>query len=100
MAFVVVSRWKSDRDLKDIVRICKQAKAHWQRHGAADFQLTRFQTGAWAGEFLISITFPNAATYGKALDDMPTDSEFMAVMAEAQSAAQLMGRNTLISIDV
>lgn len=100
MAFVVVSRWKSGRDLKEIVRVCKQAKAHWQRHGAKDFQLTRFHTGAWAGEYLVSITFPDAATYGKALDDMPKDAEFMAVMAEAQSVAQLMGRNTLLSIDV
>jgi len=100
MAVVVVSRWKSGSDLKDIVRVCKQAKAHWLRHGAEEFQLARFHTGLWAGEYLTSITFPNAATYGKALDDMPKDAEFMAVMAEAQKVAQLMSRNTLTSIDV
>ena len=100
MAYVVVSRWKSGADVKEIVRVCKQAKAHWQRHGAEGFQLTRFQTGLWVGEYLVTITFPNAASYGKALDDMPKDPEFSAVIAEANKVAQLVGRQTLISIDV
>ena len=100
MAYVVVSRWKSSADIKEIVRLCKQAKAHWLRHGADGFQLARFQTGLWVGEYLISITFPDAAAYGKALDDMPKDPEFSAVMAEAQNVAQLMSRNTLAGMDV
>ena len=56
MAIVQFTRFKSDKP-EEMIKTAKQAKAIFEKHGAEFLRLSRFHTGMWAGEFLISTRY-------------------------------------------
>ena len=64
MAIVQFTRFKSDKP-EEMVKTAKQAKAIFEKHGAEFLRLSRFHTGAWAGEWLISTRYSSWEVYGK-----------------------------------
>ncbi len=99
MSVVVMTRWKGGKE-EEVIKIGRQAKALWEKHGAEQFRLARFHTGVWTGEYLVAARFPNWAAYGKAQDGLAKDAEYQKLMAHAQSIAELVGRNIAVGIDL
>jgi len=99
MAVVVMTRWKGGKE-EEVVKIGKQAKVLWEKHGAEYFRLARFHTGMWTGEYMVAVRFSSMAAYGKAQDGLAKDAAYQKVMAQAQNVAQLMGRNIVVGIDL
>ena len=64
MAIVQFSRFKSDKP-EEMTKTAKQAKAIFEKHGAEFLRLSRFHTGMWAGEFLVSTRYSSWEVYGK-----------------------------------
>ena len=64
MAIVQFTRFKSDKP-EEMIKTAKQAKAIFEKHGAEFLRLSRFHTGTWAGEFLISTRYSSSEVYGK-----------------------------------
>jgi hypothetical protein len=56
MAIVQFTRFKSDKP-EEMIKTAKQAKAIFEKHGAEFLRLSRFHTGMWAGDFLISTRY-------------------------------------------
>src|SRR6266436_1599360 len=56
MAIVQFTRFKSDKS-EEMVKTAKQAKAIFEKHGAEFLRLSRFHTGMWAGEWLVSTRY-------------------------------------------
>src|SRR2546429_8425752 len=98
MAIVQFARFKSDKP-EEMVKAAKQGKAIFEKHGA-EFLLSRFHTGAWAGEWLISTRYSSWDVYGKVQEAVAKDSAFAKLMAHTATFAELKGRNIAVGVDL
>jgi len=64
MAIVQFARFKSDKP-EEMIKTARQAKAIFEKHGAEFLRLSRFHTGLWAGEFLVTTRYASWEAYGK-----------------------------------
>jgi hypothetical protein len=99
MPIVQFTRFKTDKP-EDMTKIVRQAKKIFEKHGAEFLRLSRFHTGPWAGELLVTTRYANWEVYGKVQEAVAKDPEFAQVMADGLKIAELQGRNIAVSIDL
>jgi len=99
MPIVQFSRLKTDK-AEEMVRVVKQAKKIFEKHGAEFLRLSRFHTGPWAGDLLVTTRYANWEVYGKVQEAVAKDPEFAQVQADGMQIAQLQSRNIAVSIDL
>ena len=99
MAIVQFARFKSDKP-EEMIKTAKQAKAIFEKHGAEFLRLSRFHTGVWAGEFLISTRYSSWEVYGKVQEALAKDDAFKKVYAHTFTFAELKGRSIAVGIDL
>jgi hypothetical protein len=99
MYIIQFSRWKGGKP-EDMIKAAKQAKALFEKHGAEWFRLSRFHTGAWAGEWLVAVRYPSWSAYGKGQDEMAKDAEYQKLLAQVMSMAELTARNITVGVDL
>ena len=99
MAIVQFARFKSEKP-EEMVKAAKQGKAIFEKHGAEFLRLSRFHTGAWAGEWLISTRYSSWDVYGKVQEAVAKDPEFAQLLANTATISQLMGRNIAVGVDL
>ena len=99
MAIVQFTRFKSDKP-DDMIKTARQAKAIFEKHGAEFLRLSRFHTGTWAGEFLISTRYSSWEVYGKVQEALAKDEAFAKLYAHTATFAELTGRNIAVGIDL
>lgn len=92
-------RWKGGNEA-DMVQAAKEARPMFLRHGASDMTVSRFNNGAFLGEWLVTVEYPNWTAYGRAQDGLGQDKEFQALSAKVASMAQVVGRTTLKTYDL
>ena len=93
------TRFKSDKS-EEMVQTAKAAKTIFERHGAEFLRISRFHTGAWAGEWLIVTRYASWEVYGKAQEAVAKDPAFAKLMAHTATIAQLTGRNIAVGVDL
>ena len=99
MAIVQFARFKSDKP-EEMVKAAKQGKAIFEKHGAEFLPLSRFHTGAWAGEWLISTRYSSWKVYGKVQEGWQRTKHFAKLWAHATTFAELTRRNIAVGIDL
>ena len=99
MAIVQFTRYKSDNS-EEVVKTAKIAKKIFEKHGAEFFRLSRFHTGAFAGQWLIATRYPSWEVYGKVQDALTKDADYARLLSHVSTFAELTGRNTAVSIDL
>jgi hypothetical protein len=99
MAITQFTRFKSDKP-EEMVKTAKQAKTIFEKHGAEFLRLSRFHTGVWAGEWLVVTRYASWEVYGKVQEGVAKDPEFVQLMANTATIAQLMGRNIAVGFDL
>ena len=99
MAIVQFARFKSDKP-EEMIKTARQAKAIFEKHGAEFLRLSRFHTGPWAGELLVTTRYSSWEVYGKVQEAVSKDPEFAQVQADGMKIAELQGRNIAVSIDL
>jgi len=93
------TRWKGGTP-EAMTKAAKQAKVHYEKHGAEFFRMSRFYTGAWAGEWLVVSRFANWEAYGKAQDALAKDAEFQKLLAHVMGLAEMTGRSIAVGVDL
>ena len=93
------SKVRTDKTLVELLT-AKQAKAIFEKHGAEFLRLSRFHTGVWAGEFLISTRYSSWEVYGKVQEAVAKDEAFTKLYAHTATFAELKGRNIVVGIDL
>jgi len=63
-----------------------------EKHGAEFLRLSRFHTGPWAGELLVTTRYSSWEVYGKVQEAVAKDPEFAQVQADGMQIAELHGR--------
>ncbi|MGY3237687.1 hypothetical protein ACVWZ4_001646 [Bradyrhizobium sp. USDA 4472] len=99
MPIVQFTRFKTEKP-EDMTRVVRQAKKIFEKHGAEFLRLSRFHTGPWAGELLVTTRYANWEVYGKVQEAVSKDAEFAQVYADGLKIAELTGRNIAVSIDL
>mgnify|MGYP003947594561 CR=1 FL=1 len=99
MPIVQFTRFKTDKP-EEMIKIVRQAKKIFEKHGAEFLRLSRFHTGQWAGELLVTTRYSNWEVYGKVQEAVANDPEFAQVQADGMKISQLQGRNIAVSIDL
>ncbi|APG11621.1 hypothetical protein ABIF65_002967 [Bradyrhizobium japonicum] len=99
MPIVQFTRFKTDK-VEETVQIIRQAKKIFEKHGAEFLRLSRFHTGPWAGELLVTTRYSNWEVYGKVQEAVSKDAEFAQLQADGMKIAELQGRNIAVSIDL
>ena len=99
MAIVQFTRFKSGKP-EEMIKTAKQAKTIFEKHGAEFLRLSRFHTGAWAGEWLISTRYASWEVYGKAQEKIANDPAFAKLYAHTATFAELTGRNISVGVDL
>ena len=99
MAIVQFTRFKGGKP-EEMIAAAKKAKGHWEKSGAEWFRISRFHTGEWAGQWLISARFADWTVYGKANDALTKDAEYQKLLAGVMGMAELTGRSIAVGIDI
>ena len=99
MPIVQFTRFKTDKS-EEMVQIIRQAKKIFEKHGAEFLRLSRFHTGPWAGELLVTTRYSSWEVYGKVQEAVSKDPEFAQVQADGMKIAELQGRNIAVGIDL
>ena len=99
MPIVQFTRFKTDKP-EEMIKIVRQAKKIFEKHGAEFLRLSRFHTGQWAGELLVATRYSNWEVYGKVQEAVANDPEFAQVQADGMKISQLQGRNIAVRIDL
>ena len=86
----------------EFIEANKRAKKIHMRLGASNAMLQRVSVGVNSGQYIYNMVFESGAVYGKFVDAVSTDSEWIALWAEGvakQMAAPTGNRlSTLIEI--
>jgi len=99
MAIVQFARFKSDKP-EEMIKTAGQAKVIFEKHGAEFLRLSRFHTGLWAGEFLVTTRYASWEAYGKVQEALAKDEAFAKLYAHTLTFAELTGRNIAVGIDL
>jgi hypothetical protein len=99
MSIVQFTRFKTDK-AEEMVKIARQAKKIFEKHGAEFLRLSRFHTGVWAGDWLVTTRYSNWEVYGKVQEAVAKDPEFTQLQAEGMKIAELQGRNIAVGVDL
>ena len=99
MSIVQFARFKSN-NAEQVIKNARVAKKIFEKHGAEFLRLSRFHTGAWAGEWLITTRYSDWETYGKVQDAVAKDADFAKLLSQQMEIAEMMGRNIAVGIDL
>ena len=99
MAIVQFTRYKGGKP-EDMIAAARKSKVLWEKNGAEWLRLSRFHSGAMAGEWLISTRFADWVVYGKAMEAMSKDQEFQKILADVMSKAELTSRSVAVGVDL
>ena len=99
MAITQMTRFKSDKT-EEMIKNAKNAKTIFEKHGAEFLRLSRFHTGVWAGEWLVSTRYSSWEVYGKVQEAVAKDPEFAKLWAHTATFAELTGRNIAVGVDL
>jgi hypothetical protein len=67
----------------EFIETCKRGKKIHLRLGASNAMLQRVSVGVNSGQYIYNMVFESGAAYGAFMDTVSTDSEWMALWAEA-----------------
>src|ERR1700751_5777385 len=99
MPIVQFPRFKTDKP-EEMVQLVRRAKKIFEKHGAEFLRLSRFHSGMWAGEFLVSTRYSSWEVYGKVQEALAKDEAFTKLYAHTTTFAELKGRSIAVSIDL
>lgn len=99
MSIVQFTRFKSD-DAEQVIKNAKVAKQIFEKHGAEFLRLSRFHTGAWTGEWLVTTRYSSWEVFGKVQEAVAKDSDFAKLWSQTMQIADLAGRNIAVGIDL
>lgn len=96
---VSFTRFKSS-NAEEMTKAAKQAKAIFEKHGAEFLRLSRFHTGEFAGQWLVTLRFSSWEVYGKVQEAVAKDEAFAKLMAHTLTIAELTGRNIAVGVEL
>lgn len=78
-------------------RLRKDAAAVWKKHGAVSLRIGSYHSGAYAGQTLVVITYPDWTTYGRAMQGISEDADFKRIIGEIDKTTPLEERHLTVT---
>jgi hypothetical protein len=83
----------------EVVPLAKTLKAIYLKYGVG-YRLSRFQTGPNEGDWLVTVTYADAAAYEKAHALFEGDSELQQVFVAISRFAKRISREVVMDLDL
>ncbi|MES2713030.1 MAG: hypothetical protein V4653_15730 [Pseudomonadota bacterium] len=99
MTISTLTRWKGGT-ADDMVSVTTSARELMVLHGAEAVSLSRFHTGPFMGEWLITARYPDWTTYGRAQDGLALDPSYQDLFGRVSGFAELAGRELVIGYEI
>lgn len=98
MTITSVARWSGgSRDA--VLALGKQIKPIHAKYGG-EARIEQIHTGAQSGHWLISISYPDWETYGKATQALANDTEHTKLRGQMAGVSHMDDRTILVGYDV
>jgi hypothetical protein len=97
MAITSVSRWKGN---PEDTGLAKEIAPVLKRHGAVSVRLGFCHSGAYAGQTFGVLTFPDWATYGRAMQGLSGDPDYKRIFGELSKKFELQERSLMVTEDL
>jgi hypothetical protein len=98
MTITSVARWNA-KSREDILKTAKKVKPIHAKYGG-QFRLEQIHTGEHAGQWLVSIIYPDSETYGKATQSLAEDAEHTKLRSKFAENARMEDRTILVGYEV
>ena len=95
MAIVSVTRWKVGVD--QAMPIAREGAPILKRHGATSVRVGPCHAGPDAGRFYVATTYPDWASYGRALQAMAADPQWQSIFTQALKAGEMQDRSIIVA---
>lgn len=99
MTISTLTRWKGGT-ADDMVSVTASAREVMMLHGAEAVSLSRFHTGPYIGEWLITARYPDWTTYGRAQDSLALDPSYQDLFGRVMGFSELTGRNLIVGYEI
>src|SRR4051794_38052936 len=99
MPVMSFTRWRGG-ETEDTRKEASAAQRHMTKAGALSVEMHRFHSGAFIGEWLVSVRYANWEAYGKAQDALAADAEYQALLKRVMDRAELVGRSVLVDQEI
>lgn len=93
MAVIMVNR----RTGKSTEHLRKEAAALWKKHGAVSMRIGTYHSGAYAGQTIAVIAFPDWTAYGRAMQGISEDAAWKKVIDEVDKTIPLEERFLVVT---
>ena len=97
MTIVSVSRWKGD---PADTRLAREIAPVLKKHGAVSVRLAFCHSGAHAGQTFGVITYPDWASYGRAMQSLSADADYKRILGEMSKTFELQERYLSVTEDL
>jgi hypothetical protein len=97
MAIVSVSRWKGD---PENTGLAKEIAPILKKHGAVSVRLGYCTAGAYAGQTFGVLTFPDWASYGRAMQGLSEDPDYKRMLGQLSKTFELQERSLMVTEDL
>lgn len=85
--------------IDEVTPLAETLKAIYQKYGVG-YRLSRFQTGAHQGDWLVIVTYADAAAYEKAQGLFPQDTDLQEVFRQIAKFAIRLSREMVIDLEL
>ena len=98
MTFSAISHYRGGA-IDEVVPLAKTLKALYLKYGVI-YRLSRFQTGANEGDWLVIVQYADATAYEKAQAIFGQDAELQQVFIEIAKIAKRINRELVIDLEL
>jgi hypothetical protein len=98
MTITPIARWNA-KSRGDILATAKKVKPIHAKYGG-QFRLEQIHTGEHAGQWLVSIIYPDWETYGKATHLLAEDAEHTKLRNKFAENARMQDRTILVAYEM
>jgi hypothetical protein len=97
---VTVVTYRKGGNPEAVTAAARKGKAVWEKHGAERFMLNFVAAGPDPGHWSLVIMFSDWNAFGKAMHGTESDPAFREFLSEMDTAAELVSRRLLGSVDL
>ena len=98
MTLSAISHYRGG-NVDEVVRLAQTLKTIYLKYGVG-YRLSRFQTSPNAGDWMVVVTYADAAAYEKAQALFAQDPELQQVFIEIAKFAKRISREMVIDLDL
>jgi hypothetical protein len=98
MPITSVTRWKIKHD--EARKLASEAAPLLKKQGASAIRIGYCHSGAYTGQTMVVVIYPDWQTYGKAMEAQSQDTAYQGLFAKVLQSGELQDRTVMVTHDL